>query len=239
MYEFTSRVRYSEVDAKCNLKLSSLANYFQDCTSFQSEDLGIGVDYWASNKRTWVLNYWQIDILRYPKLADYITIKTIPYDMKSFVGYRNFCIKDNATEEIVVKANTIWTYIDTERLRPARVGDEEKDKYALGEKLDMEYVDHKIVIEGEREVREPIAVTEFMIDTNNHVNNAKYIDIALGYVPDGEHVCRLRTEYKNAAVLGDTMTPVVYKQDNGVIVAFENETDNKLYAVCQFIYGNN
>lgn len=43
MYTFDSRVRYSETDENGNLSLESLIDYMQDCTNFQSEDLGVGL----------------------------------------------------------------------------------------------------------------------------------------------------------------------------------------------------
>ena len=45
MYTFDSRVRYSETDENGNLSLESLIDYMQDCTNFQSEDLGVGLEY--------------------------------------------------------------------------------------------------------------------------------------------------------------------------------------------------
>ena len=39
MYQFQSRIRYSEVDSEGRLTMASLINYFQDCSTFQSEDL--------------------------------------------------------------------------------------------------------------------------------------------------------------------------------------------------------
>ena len=45
MYTFNSRVRYSEVDSDARLTLDGIINYMQDCTNFQSEDLGVGLDF--------------------------------------------------------------------------------------------------------------------------------------------------------------------------------------------------
>lgn len=42
MYEMKARIRYSEVGTDGKLMLSALVNYFQDCSTFQSEDLGVG-----------------------------------------------------------------------------------------------------------------------------------------------------------------------------------------------------
>ena len=43
MYTFDSRVRYSETDVNGTLSVTAAVNYFQDCSTFQSEDLGVGV----------------------------------------------------------------------------------------------------------------------------------------------------------------------------------------------------
>ena len=45
MYTFDSRVRYSETDSGGKLTMASLINYFQDCSTFQAEELGVGVEY--------------------------------------------------------------------------------------------------------------------------------------------------------------------------------------------------
>ena len=45
IYQFDSRVRYSEVDENRRITLLSILNYFQDCSSFHSEKIGFGIDY--------------------------------------------------------------------------------------------------------------------------------------------------------------------------------------------------
>ena len=44
MYTFESRVRYSETDENGLLSIAGIVDYFQDVSTFQSEDLGIGVE---------------------------------------------------------------------------------------------------------------------------------------------------------------------------------------------------
>ena len=60
MYKFDGRIRYSEVDSERKLTVEKMIDYFQDCSSFQSEDLGVGLDYMEENAFAWVINYWQI-----------------------------------------------------------------------------------------------------------------------------------------------------------------------------------
>ena len=58
MYSFESRVRYSEVNSEKQMTLLALLEYLQDCCTFQSEDLGIGVDYLSEEQVAWVLSSW-------------------------------------------------------------------------------------------------------------------------------------------------------------------------------------
>ena len=88
MYSFFSRIRYSECDAEGKLSLIGLLNYFQDCSTQQSEDLGIGVEVLHRRGALWVVNSWQIDILRWPALGEKVEAVTIPYDIKGFFGKR-------------------------------------------------------------------------------------------------------------------------------------------------------
>lgn len=234
MYEFTSRVRYSECDATGKLKLSALVNYLQDCSTFQSEELGLTIEYFKAKGQAWVLNYWQIDITRLPKLGDTIVIGTIPYELRGFLGFRNFYIKDEASGEILVKANSVWTLIDLERVKPVRASEDMVQAFSIGERLDMEYTDRKIVTNGEGAVETEIMVGRDLLDTNNHVNNEQYIRLALNYLPENSSVKRLRTEYKKSVYLGETMVPVVLRQEDMVLVEFT--VDGECCVKCQFIF---
>ena len=62
MYQFDSRVRYSEINSKQQLMIASMLDYLQDCCTFQSEEMGLGVDYLAKEQVAWVLSSWEIEI---------------------------------------------------------------------------------------------------------------------------------------------------------------------------------
>ena len=46
MHKMESRVRYSECAEDNKLKISAIINYFQDCTTDNSEKMGVGHDTW-------------------------------------------------------------------------------------------------------------------------------------------------------------------------------------------------
>ena len=75
MYTFDSRIRYSETDETGALSLLGVINYMQDCSTFQSEDIGLGVEYLEKKKRAWLLSSWRIVIDRYPVLGERIKME--------------------------------------------------------------------------------------------------------------------------------------------------------------------
>ncbi len=235
MYSYNSRVRYSEVNSKKVLTLPSLLDYLQDCCTFQSEDLGIGVDYLAQEHVAWVLSSWQIEILRYPQMGEEIKISTWPYHFKGFYGYRNFTVEDREGT-MLAKANSVWVFMDTERMRPVRLNDRVAKTYEkeLDAELPGEWADRKIAVCGEGEKKEPVQVARFHIDTNHHMNNGKYVLVAEEYLPEEFEVGGLRAEYKKAAVLGDMLYPSVMMEENRATIDLADEA-GKTYAVIQFL----
>lgn len=235
MYQFDSRVRYSEVNSERELTLPALLDYLQDCCTFQSEQLGIGVDYLAREQRAWVLSSWEIEILRRPCLGESIHVQTWPYRFQGFYGYRNFLLEGTGGE-VLARANSVWVFMDVVQMRPARVTDTllEAYKKELGEPLTGAWGERKICVPAGGEKREPVQVARFHIDTNHHMNNEKYIQVAEEYLPEGYPVGRLRAEYKKAAVLGDILYPSVIEEEEQSTVLLADKM-GKPYAVIQFV----
>lgn len=222
MYEFDARIRYSEVGIDKKLKLTALMNYFQDCSTFQSEDLGVGLDYLYSLNQAWVVNYWQIDIIKMPQMGDKVIVGTNPYRLKGFMGHRNFYMKDAKTGEYLAKANSIWTLIDIKEIKPVRANQKMIEAYVVSDPLDMEYLDRKINLEGEEKVLPALSVVKENLDTNNHVNNEQYIQMASLLLPEEFEVHRLLVEYRKSAYLGDTIVPKVVTNDEYVGVSLDD-----------------
>lgn len=235
MYSLNSRVRYSETDSEKRLTLPSLLDYLQDCCTFQSEDLGIGIDYLAQIHAAWVLSSWQIKITRYPVMGERIRVSTWPYHFKGFYGYRNFTV-ENEEGDVLAQANSIWIFMDVERMRPVRIQKEVTDIYLkeIGEPLSGEWSDRKITVPDTGTAMEPVQVAKFHIDTNHHMNNGKYILVAEEYLPDGFEVGMLRAEYRKAAVLGDILYPFVATELDSVTVTLKDGEGNPYAVVCFF-----
>lgn len=233
MYEFDSRVRYSEIGADGVLTLDSVVNYFQDCTIFHSESIGLGMEHFSKCHYVWFLSSWQVVVEEYPKLGTELTIGTWSCGSKGLYGYRNFIMKGK-NGEVYAYALSTWIYVDTLTGRPMRLTDEIMAGYPTEEPYPMEYAKRKIALPETLEFNKTISVQPSQIDTNQHVNNNEYIKMALESLNTTRKVREMRVEYKQAAVLGDQICIGTGSRDDWSVVSLCNE-EKKPYANVEFL----
>ena len=123
--------------------------------------------------------------------------------------------------------------MDLAHSRPLKVLPELAEAYTLSPQLPMEDVSRKIALPKDLEAREAFPVHKSHIDTNQHVNNGKYISMAQDYLPEGFAVHKMRAEYRKAAVYGDVIFPFVSKGGEEIFVSLADE-EGKPYAAVEF-----
>ena len=233
MYKMEGRVRYSECATDNKIKIPAIINYFQDCTTENSEKIGVGHDFLVKRKRAWILNSWQVEINRRPTVREEIDVFTWATGFKGVFGPRDFCMKTSEGEELA-RAHSLWVYIDTESGRPVKPTEDEIAVYEMGQPLSMEEVSRKIKVpEGAIKV-DTFPVHKYHIDTNAHVNNSRYIELACEALPEDFEVKKLRVEYKKAAVLGDRMVLKRVIEEERIVAELCDE-DGNTYAIVEFI----
>lgn len=234
MYEYDSRVRLTEVDRNQKMTLNAILNAFQDCSTFHSEDLGVGMAYLSEKKRMWVLRSWKIVVHHYPHLAEHVRVGTWPYAFDTMTGRRNFRLLDQEGH-LAACADTLWVYMDMDRMRPTRVDEDVKQAYTLEPKLPMEYEADKIKVldQDQMETREPFAVQAYHLDVNHHVNNGQYVQLAGNYLPEDFLIRQMRAEYRRQAVLHDRIYPKVGRTQDGYMILLGDEKE-KPYAIIEF-----
>lgn len=231
-YSFDSRIRYSEIDENGYLTLTGIMDYFQDCSTFHSEEVGQGIQTIGKRNRAWVLSSYQIVVNRYPELGEEITTTTFPYDFRGFLGDRNFML-DTKEGERLAYANSIWSYIDTTTGFPAKFKEEDTIGYVKEEKIEMDYAPRKIKLPEDWQMEESFVVQKSHLDTNHHVNNCQYVQMAMEYLPAGFVVGQLRIEYKQQAKLGNVICPKICEAEDRIFVSLDDES-GKPYAVMEF-----
>lgn len=232
VYTIENTVRFSEIDHTKKMTLPGIINYFQDCSIFQSEEIGYGLDYLKEQKKAWVLSSWQIAVNRYPVLGERIKVSTFATGFKGIFGDRNFCMHDESGA-MTACANSLWVYMDIEKGRPVKPSAEEMAAYGVSEPLDMEILSRKIILPENTEEYPAFPVRKYHIDTNEHVNNCQYVQMAQEVLEEGESVSRLRVEYKKSAVLHDMIVPRAAREKGRTVVELCDKDGNP-YAVVEF-----
>lgn len=231
-YTIRSRVRFSEIDHTRKMTLPGIINYFQDCSIFQSEEIGYGLEYLNKQKKAWMLSAWQIVIERYPKLGEEITVSTWAAGFKGICGDRNFCMRDEAGE-ITACANSLWVYMDLQKGRPAKPEADEVEAYGVSKPLGMERAPRKIDIPENMTELQSFPVRRYHIDTNEHVNNCQYVQMAKEVYEGEEPIRQVRAEYKKSAVYNDIIMPRAGREDNRTVVELCN-VKGQTFATVEF-----
>ncbi len=231
-YTIRSRVRFSEIDHTRKMTLPGIINCFQDCSIFQSEEIGYGLEYLNKQKKAWMLSAWQIVIERYPKLGEEITVSTWASGFKGICGDRNFCMRDEAGE-ITACANSLWVYMDLQKGRPAKPEADEVEAYGVSKPLGMERAPRKIDIPENMTELQSFPVRRYHIDTNEHVNNCQYVQMAKEVYEGEEPIRQVRAEYKKSAVYNDIIMPRAGREDNRTVVELCN-VKGQTFATVEF-----
>lgn len=236
MYEMDRVVAYGDITRTGYVDVAMIADYFQDCGSFQSDTVGGGPKQMKEEKGcVWLLASWQIIVDRYPHYGEKLTVVTNPYAFDNVFAERNFMLYDENHERITV-ANSYWFLVDAVTGMPIRMREDVASAYELGPKQEMPlpYASRHVRDRGFDEAPlEPFPVQKYFIDTNQHVNNTWYIRLAETYLPEDFHVRQMRVEYIQAAVLGDLICPYVKIKGSQAKIKLASP-DGKTYAVLEF-----
>ena len=175
-------IHYYEVNSKLRCKFSSIINFIEDIGTQQSEHLGGGIEYCAKNNCGWVFYKYDIKMHRYPMFGETISITTQPIGFKKFYGLRKYMIMDEEGN-LIGEGLALFFLIDIEKRRPTRIQKEQYEFYGVDGDMDYDISMDKIEKKDEEQYNKQFDIRYSDIDSNNHVNNVKYIEWAMEAVP--------------------------------------------------------
>lgn len=231
IFEKKYTVQGSETDFRQTLKLSSLFIYLQDMATEHANAIGVGRDVIQPKYGVvWVLARARVDLVRYPRYQEEITIETWPEQPDKIEFNRNFLIYDK-DKNVIGKAVTQWVVIDfkTRRLRRSRIIEEKFPETERESAIDNPF--DKIRPTGQLVLNYEKTVGYSDIDINEHLNNAKYIDYIMDCFSLEEHkkhfVKSIDVNYMYEALPGEKIK--IYTDTSNVsnnIVYIEGVNDN-------------
>ena len=224
MYEISQRVAASHTDAEGRLKFARAIDVMQDCSQLWLESEPELAQYFREQGIAQFLVSRQADVIRLPRYGERLSIRTSIFDCQRFLGSRNTVIYDEAGLPCVTSWST-GAFVVMQTGKPARLPADILATVTIDPKVPMDYQSKKIRPSENLPAGEalpPLRVSRHDIDFNRHMNNARYVQIAMEYPDDGFAVSRLRAEYKRPAKYGDLLYPRLIKHAGTMYIMLNN-----------------
>lgn len=174
-------VHYYEIDSRQMATPIAILNYLEETAVAHSESVGLGIVKLKSEGVGWVLNRWQLRMERYPLWGQKVRVKTWPSSFERFYATREFLLTDEQGGALG-RASSLWVYLNIIKKRPMRIPTQYSTPYGLDRIQAVAEPYQEVELENPDDCLE-FRIRKSDIDTNNHVNNAKYVEWALEAIP--------------------------------------------------------
>ncbi|MGO2907951.1 MAG: acyl-[acyl-carrier-protein] thioesterase [Leuconostoc citreum] len=208
-FEIKRRVEYYEADVTGKLALPMILNWAVLASKLQSDALGVGQSTHLARGLGWIILQYEVHITRRPAVNEEITIQTYAAKYNPFFVRRPFAFFDAQGEEII-RVDSIWTMIDINNRRMARLPQDIVDKYQAERVKQIPRMPNPIkILPSDDMISKDYHVRYLDIDANQHVNNSKYFEWMQDVVPteflETHEITSINLKYENEIHLGHTI----------------------------------
>jgi len=123
------RVRHYEMDALGHVNNAVYQHYLEQAAIEHSEHLGFTVARYRDLGGVFVMRRVEIDYLRPSAAGDTLEITTWLKEIRGTRAKRHYEIRLLGEEELVVKAEALWVWVDTATMRPRPIPAELLEAY--------------------------------------------------------------------------------------------------------------
>jgi len=223
----------SRTDRNGRLKLVSALDMIQDCEIYGAGASERFIDWFDANGAAMLVVARAVGVKRVPVYRENLTVRTAPYACTQSMGYRYTEIIDSAGA-LCVSSHSTAAYVDLYAMHPVRLPKAIIDTVELQEPSEPNTSERKIKIIG-APLRDtvPITVRRNDVDLYDHVNNVRYIESALEFLPELD-VKGLRVEYKAPAKKTDVLMTEFFASDNTYYVRMSDGAE--VFTIMEFRY---
>ncbi len=198
----------NDIDFSNRMKVSALFDLIQSAASAHAEQLHLGYEDLKNAGLFWVLSWARIEIDRVPQYRDPIRITTWPHGRHRLFSIRDFLFCDDQ-EQVFCRARTAWLLLDARLKRITTFDRLPRPVPYLGDRRALEALPEKLLpLDGAEQVLQK-RIGYIDLDLNQHVNNARYVELLLDSYPLEFHashqVCALTISFQNESKYGDVL----------------------------------
>lgn len=228
-------IDYDCVDKNNKLTYKGFLKYLREAGSQHSDEAGYGLKDFEKTHLVWLVLNWKLKIYRRPASNEKIHIVTWSAGTERVCSYRDYKIFDENNKLIAI-ATSKWALYDLIKGSLTRITPEIIEAYHTFDEHIFENVNFKLT-----EPNIPyLATYDYTvmrrdIDTNNHVHNSNYLDIANEVLPEDVYENmnfeNVEVMYKNQAIYGDKTKSFYYNHENEHIIVIRSADLKKLHCI--------
>ena len=222
-YEFP--IYPQEIDARQNLRLTSLCNYILNTAGYAAIENGFGSLEMIERGMTWVLSRLAIEMTELPKQYEHLCIKTWVEDYGRLFTTRHYQLF-NHEGKIIGNATSLWAMIDVKTRKPINLQSmPEFNQFATGKKGEIDPAKKIRINNCEKISSHTSSYSD--IDFNNHVNSVKYIEWMLDSYHASEklyerNMKRVEINYLHESIFGEQIDICSEETEDRVVFALKN-----------------
>lgn len=223
----------NEIDYKANCRLSNLLSLMQRGADGDVEHMGGTRDQMVAHNMGWMLTTTDLVCERMPRFNEQLKITTWNKGTKGPLWLRDFRIVGENNQEIA-KACTLWALVDIHKRRVLR-----PSSYPFDINSNLEDsvgpVPDKMNISDDMELYDSYTMTVRYsgIDSNGHLNNARYADLCMDALTveelDWISIQGFRITYHHEAKMGEVIHILRSQVTDGVIYFRGQSHDGSRY----------
>ncbi|WP_347157497.1 acyl-[acyl-carrier-protein] thioesterase [Pontibacter chitinilyticus] len=203
-------VRSNEIDYHGRATMPALVSYLQEAAWNNTADLGISMYELLERGLTWVLQRLRVEMFRYPRHTDQITVETWASGREKVFLYRDFRIY-SAERELLGQATSVWLVMDVVKRQLTPVPDFIMAQEIAPDNEPLPFAKGKLPPLQEAQHTCQIPVRWHDIDLNRHVTNTRYLQWALDTLPVAvleHHLREVDIIFRSESMLGDLVDSV-------------------------------
>jgi acyl-ACP thioesterase len=184
MFEKQFELRYFEMGQQGEASPVTILTLLEEAAADHCLSIGYSLYDLLEKGIGWVLLSGCMVMERYPEYKEKITIRTWLSELGTCRGTRENIILDEQGA-VIGRARGFWLFFNIKRRRPARIFDEILERWTINSKECLKNKDQqKIEPIKAAKYKKEFLVHRYDMDSNEHVNNLRYLQWAMEAIPD-------------------------------------------------------
>lgn len=223
MFAKEYELRYSDIGKNGKIKITTVLDLLQDISILHSDFVGLTAEKFKSLSLACLLSGWRLKFLKPIDTREKVVIKTGIMTVTQFETYRKYEVYQK--DECVAIATANWFTVNTEKMRIERVSEGFFSVFESVSEEDNGLPCAKLRPCENTELLYETKVLKRDMDTNNHMNNVKSVELALDFIPDDFEVSQLHVKYRKELKEDEALKICGINSENETQIEIKNEKD--------------